>query len=235
MRLSKSVCVRCSKEFLYDMYESSGKFCSLKCVKKPRISTQCYTCKKEFTFAPPPTRKYCSNICAVALDHLTAEQKLQRHRDKFFSQIVKEPNGCWLWQGSKYSNGYGRMFYGNLRMSTHKISWLIHNGTIPKNIQICHTCDIRHCCAPHHLFLGTSSDNHNDMHSKGRGIRGKNHHNAKLTEEKVIEIKKMLQNGLGRGYIALHYNVAPSLISQINTGKIWKHVTLEEKNETQTK
>jgi len=35
-------------------------------------------------------------------------------------------------------------------------------GIIPPGIQVCHKCDVRHCCNPDHLFLGTREQNNLD-------------------------------------------------------------------------
>ena len=43
--------------------------------------------------------------------------------------------------------------------------------------------------------------------------------------EKLLDIRKLLKEGiLSQGEIAEKYNIARCNISQINTGKAWKHV-----------
>jgi DNA-binding NarL/FixJ family response regulator len=53
---------------------------------------------------------------------------------------------------------------------------------------------------------------------KGRLGRGK------LTPEQVVEIKRLLSDGLTHADIARRYGVSEGTISQIARGKIWKHV-----------
>ncbi len=80
---------------------------------------------------------------------------------------------CWEWQFSKYKNGYGK--FSHLRKSnyTHRISWELKNGEIPKGLCVLHKCDNPCCVNPDHLFLGTIGDNNHDRDVKGRN--GKHH------------------------------------------------------------
>ena len=50
----------------------------------------------------------------------------------------------------------------------HRQAWVQNFGPIPKGMYVCHTCDVRNCINPEHLFLGTQSDNIRDMATKGR-------------------------------------------------------------------
>jgi len=56
--------------------------------------------------------------------------------------------------------------------------------------------------------------------------RGSKHHNAKLTEEDVKEIKTMLKNGVSRNDIMKMFNVSYKNLSKIATGKTWSHVKI---------
>lgn len=54
---------------------------------------------------------------------------------------------------------------------------------------------------------------------------GEGNPSAKLSEEQVIEIKKLLKNGkISQSEIAKIFNVSKHIISRIKTGKTWKHV-----------
>jgi len=72
---------------------------------------------------------------------------------------------------------------------THRVSWELHYGPIPKGMSVLHKCDNPPCVRPDHLFLGTQQDNLQDMRNKGRhrwGL-GERHAHAKLTTEIVLE------------------------------------------------
>lgn len=79
-----------------------------------------------------------------------------------------DPNECWVWHGTSERNGYGRARYRGKRYSAHRLSWILHHGTIGKGLWVLHKCDNPACVNPHHLLLGTSKDNTDDMTRKGR-------------------------------------------------------------------
>ena len=55
--------------------------------------------------------------------------------------------------------------------------------------------------------------------------KGEKHYAAKLSEEQVLEIKRMYSKyGLSRKFFAKRYNVSSQVIDAILTGKSWKSV-----------
>ena len=78
---------------------------------------------------------------------------------------------CWEWTGCRNPEGYGRIGLGSHRLGigyTHRLSWELMRGEIPKGMLVLHKCDNPPCIRPEHLFLGTTSDNIADCHDKGR-------------------------------------------------------------------
>ena len=106
----------------------------------------------------------------------------------------------------------------------------MHKGVIPKGMCICHRCDNRKCVNPDHLFLGTQADNVQDAMDKGRmssgvnNLRGSQIGMAKLDEQKVLTIHKLLVLGHAIIDIATRYGVSRSTITQIKNGTSWRHV-----------
>lgn len=85
---------------------------------------------------------------------------------------VGGPDECWPWLGSVNQSGHGRFNWGRhggsmLRMP-HRIVWEDKVGPIPDGLLVLHRCDVPRCCNPRHLFLGTQTDNMNDMYAKKR-------------------------------------------------------------------
>jgi hypothetical protein len=80
--------------------------------------------------------------------------------------LIPEPNsGCWLFDGATTGGGYGRH---SKRKYAHRIAYEKWVGPIPDGMLVCHKCDVKLCCNPDHLFLGTDEDNIMDCIKKGR-------------------------------------------------------------------
>lgn len=145
---------------------------------------------------------------------------------KRFWDNVEKSKGCWKWTGS-LRREYGRIFANYKTISVHRFSYELHCGKIPKNKSVLHTCDNPPCVNPKHLFLGTHKDNMRDMIVKGRkrvGI-GEQSTNPKLTEEKVLEIRRLYKEENMTLYkIAEIFNVSFQNISWIINRKSWKHI-----------
>ena len=93
--------------------------------------------------------------------------------ENHFWAKVDKTDTCWLWTGGKDTGGYGALRVKAPRLSNKKVrasrySWELHNGPIPEGLWVLHTCDVRHCVNPAHLWLGTRQDNVDDMKAKGR-------------------------------------------------------------------
>jgi hypothetical protein len=85
---------------------------------------------------------------------------------------VRKGDGCWEWQASRNSSGYGWFRFGPQGSRTptgaHRVSYVLTKGPIPEGMQVLHRCDNPPCVNPSHLFLGTNDDNHADKVAKGR-------------------------------------------------------------------
>lgn len=77
---------------------------------------------------------------------------------------------CWIWEGARDKDGYGRVRWKYRMMRAHVAAWECeHNRAVPKNGFIMHTCDNPSCVNPSHLKLGSPSDNAKDRDFNGRG------------------------------------------------------------------
>jgi HNH endonuclease len=142
----------------------------------------------------------------------------ERHLAVFWANVDKTaPGGCWLWRGCLDSWERGVMTWNYKRVFAHRLSWELAYGPPLKGLFICHTCDIRACVNPLHLFLGTASDNNWDRARKFR--TGK----IKLTPSWVREIRKLF-GAIPQKDIAKRYGVSDGVISGIKVGRTYTHV-----------
>lgn len=137
---------------------------------------------------------------------------------RFISFVKIDANGCWLWQGCKNRNGYGKVaFKGTSHFIASRASYEIFNGSIEEDKFICHTCDVPSCVNPDHLWVGTHIENMMDMIDKGR-------QSSKLGVVEVYKIRKLWDEGYSQAKIMELFNVSSSQISKIVARRIWKHV-----------
>lgn len=99
-------------------------------------------------------------------------------------EIITE-TGCWIFTGALKTKGYGDLWRNGKVIGAHKISYEMFVGPVPDGLDVCHRCDVRCCVNPHHLFIGTRSENMQDCKAKGRQPRV-----TKFTPEQVIDIRK---------------------------------------------
>jgi hypothetical protein len=151
------------------------------------------------------------------------ENALKRLRDRSIDSEELAKNKkvntlCWLFQGPLV-NGYGHISFKNIIYSVHVLAWEAKNLTKQdhKDSVVRHLCDIKNCCNPEHLKLGTKSQNAIDFLRYSKGV--------KLNEDNVREIKRLLAYGrLTHEKIAEKYDISRSVISRIKNNTRWSHI-----------
>ena len=144
--------------------------------------------------------------------------------EELFWKKVEKTDWCWEWTAARNSDGYGfYCLYGKL-FRAHRLSWVFVHGPIPRGLCVLHKCDNPPCVNPGHLFLGTQKDNIRDCQMKGRKAKGNQTGKAILTEQQVINIRRLYNQGRLQREIANQYGVAQRTISHIITGTCWRHV-----------
>lgn len=191
----------------------------------------CFTCRAQFERYRISSRRaanpqFCSRECRAVED---GKRALARLGNRFWANVDVQDNAvCWLWNGRRDPNGYGRLDYKGRPQLAHRFAFIFQHGHINNyKTFVCHRCDNPPCCNPHHLFLGTHKDNMADMASKGRRSvpstrRGESSNKAKLTANQAVAVFKA--TGSHRN-IGNQYGISSTAVRLIKIGRNWAHVT----------
>jgi HNH endonuclease len=173
----------------------------------------------------------CDSRAQTCVPCRWAASRIPLH-DRLIAKIrVDSEMGCWVFTGFCLKNGYGRIKgSGQQVILAHRASWEVFRGTIPDGLLVLHHCDNRPCVNPDHLFLGTVWDNTHDMLAKGRdrhpkeqpSKQGELHHNARLTEAQVLEIRQRKKEP--RRVLAEEFGLNRRYVSTLIRGQSWRHL-----------
>lgn len=151
-------------------------------------------------------------------------------KERLFTRCkVDVKTGCWIWQGSKDNQGYGRMQYKGKVRITHRISMAEHcDFDIDSKLDVCHHCDTPSCANPEHLFAGTASENILDSVRKERwskNRRGEKHGRSTITEKEVLRMRKLYSKGERIADIArLFPHATYFAVQDACTRRSWKYL-----------
>lgn len=215
-------------------------------MQKPEVCSGCglvvKKCETCMMFFQPrrdkaETARFCGKICQMqfmgkesarkvheqwANESPETTRKLMQQAFEFF---VTKTETCWLWNGSHANRGYGSFRFRGQTFIAHRASYMLYKGDLPSfqrgnphDLLVLHSCDVRACVNPDHLWLGTHLDNERDKLAKGR------HKGEKLNPDKVREIKKLLLEGVMGTIICRDYNISRNTLHSIKIGKTWKDI-----------
>jgi hypothetical protein len=114
-------------------------------------------------------------------------------------------------------------------MRAHRAIYKLFIGDIPKGLMVCHSCDVRNCINPKHLFIGTAKDNTKDMMNKGRSkfqvFKGEDHGRSALKDFQILEIrKKYATQNYSLSKLGKFYKTTKQTIWKIVRRKSWGHI-----------
>lgn len=148
--------------------------------------------------------------------------------DRFLDRYeVDVATDCWNWTGGLNPHGYGRLRVDGDWWQTHRLSYALHNGDLPRGALICHHCDNRRCVNPSHLYAGTPQTNADDMWSRQRNRtrRGEQVASHVLKESQIPHVRARWASGESAILIAKEFGVTRSCIYAVVNRTTWKHVS----------
>ena len=143
---------------------------------------------------------------------------------------------CWIWTGYvQKRTGYGVISVNGRDLRVHRVAYFLKHGRIDNSLMVLHTCDVRRCVNPAHLYQGNAQDNNSDKSRRGRVPRmyGEANGKAKLTRAQVKSIKRMLRDkadgkcDLRQYEIARYHGVSEATVSYLKNGGRWDFVPLD--------
>ena len=156
--------------------------------------------------------------------------------DRFHeSYEVNQETGCWEWQKSLHCKTGKPQFWGDEGI-TPAARWIyIHtNGPLKRNVTVQRKCSCSICVNPRCHYTDTLSEKALREIKAGTsnigGRTGSLNGLAKLTEQDVILVKQFLlrhpasRPGGQCSFLARWFGVSKTVMSNINTGKVWNHV-----------
>jgi hypothetical protein len=78
--------------------------------------------------------------------------------------LVDAESGCWLWQGSLDTCGYGRLRVDGRLTQAHRFALVLAGVDHQPGLEVTHCCGRRSCVNPDHLAQVTRSSNRTRSH-----------------------------------------------------------------------
>jgi HNH endonuclease len=146
--------------------------------------------------------------------------------ERFWKSVVKT-DSCWIYKPGKYRDCYPHITINYKAIKAHRYSKELAMGKpIPAGLHVLHNCpngDNPACVNPDHLWIGTNLDNIMDKMKKGRQAKGTSTRHAKLTDDKVAEIRaKYKPLVYTQWMLAEEYDVCQQTICKALQRKTWK-------------
>jgi hypothetical protein len=153
----------------------------------------------------------------VSLLFLMNEDNLVR-----FMKYVVKTDSCWLWKGSKNSNGYGKFGFQGKVWYAHRLIYLHCHGELINDLDICHICRSK-CVNPDHLEQKSHSENNGDDKIRdGTDNSGEKNGLSKLTNAQVLDIRS--RTNQTQQSIADDFGVSLTTINNILKRNTWTHI-----------
>lgn len=180
------------------------------------MNVSCKRCALVFYAYAKQPQTFCSMACKMAY-----LQDPVNIRARFWAAVNKTER-CWLYTGAIDTEGYGRFSYGPMgpgrkQFQAHRYSWLLAGGELPKwPKMLCHTCDVRNCVNPEHIYIGDHDTNTKDRLDRQRDKR--------LLTPEVVRAIRAEPKEVSHAELSKKYGAGAGVICQIRRGQKYRHV-----------
>jgi hypothetical protein len=161
--------------------------------------------------------------------HMTKSEELRLASEIFWTLVdrdgpfppsdTKIKTRCWEWIGSVTKEGYGRFKFNQRTYYARRFARTISHGE-PKGVLVIDRCGNRNCVR----HLGTRLPTENLAEAALVNRYGEHHANAKLTDQKVRQIRAARAAGTPRAVLARRFKVSPAVISGVANRRTWTHI-----------
>ena len=90
--------------------------------------------------------------------------------DRILKNIKKDSKGCWIWQRSCNSAGYGQLTENKKYWLAHRYAYQFYYSDLLDEDIVRHSCHTPKCCNPAHLSKGNHLDNWRDSEDIRRKV-----------------------------------------------------------------
>lgn len=134
------------------------------------------------------------------------------HLRKSPVEYLVDERGCWIWQRTTHSNGYGWAWDSEARrgVMAHRLVYERHRGPIPEGLQLDHLCRVPACVNPAHLEPVTNAENTQRSRK------------AKLDWAAVREIRRRYAAGETQAELAEAFGMSPGGLQHVTAGERWR-------------
>lgn len=137
---------------------------------------------------------------------------------KIFERSEVDPKSdCWLYPMNH--DGYPSLTVAGKPWRLNRLSFLVFNGVLRPGDIVCHSCDVRRCVNPDHLWRGSYADNARDMIAKGRGGR------QLLTMDQALIVRNSDQPSRE---LAKELGVSYFSVRDLRAGRSWQWLDNED-------
>ena len=146
------------------------------------------------------------------------------------ANVAYQGDDCLKWPFGVSDHGRGTVSFRKRNISAPRAMCILAHGEPPtKKHDAAHSCGKGHegCMNPRHLSWKTRKENEADKVGHGTLRRGTAINTNKLTEEDVINVRRLIKDGTPGVDIARLYGITPAMVSNIKVGKAWAWLDCE--------